>query len=329
MQFPSNHTEFTCPNCGERFTYRIPESFAIEAWEKDAGEAFEVKIMCAHCPNYLFVTPTTGAVRQYSDEIILEQILRNAKGPDGLGQGSIAEDMTDSDRSRKEVQRLVEEGDQLKKVGDVRGALSKFEAALRVRKHDSTALYNKGVCLSSMGDIDGAAAAFRHATRFAEDFVQAWSNLGMMLLQLRRFDEADTCFDKAIKADPEYAKSYVGKGNCALVRRDVPGARQAFQLALEKDPGNAQAKAALRDLGGAPGAAAPSGDSEQQMRIKLMGVVAELQRNPQRGQEILQALQREDPAFLRFVQEAMQRDRSEPAPPVPTPSSKPWWKLWS
>lgn len=231
---------YSCPKCRETFEYQpsLRARGAIEQQELATGKPTVVMLCCIHCDANLLIDRANATA--------VESVMSNL---DVKSMGTIVYDMEATERAEQEVRRLLDEGDHLNQRAQVHEALAKFEAALRIRKHDPQAWFYRGVCLSTLGEVPRALEAFRHATRIDPGLKQAWNNMGFALLQAGQLQEAEAAFDEGMRHNPDYPKLYLGKANCRALAGDIKGARRLLKTALEKDPNYQPAIAMLKQLG--------------------------------------------------------------------------------
>ncbi len=64
--------------------------------------------------------------------------------------------------------------------GDLDGAISDYDEALRIDPHDAAAQLNRGLARQAKGDLDGAAADFEQALRINSRSADAYGNRGLV-----------------------------------------------------------------------------------------------------------------------------------------------------
>jgi cytochrome c-type biogenesis protein CcmH/NrfG len=95
-------------------------------------------------------------------------------------------------------------GTALLSVRNAADAIAHFEAALRVRPDYFDAHYNLGIALASRDDFRGALAQFQDAVRLKPDDANAQANLGSALAETGNLLEAKACLERALKINPNH-----------------------------------------------------------------------------------------------------------------------------
>ena len=155
--------------------------------------------------------------------------------------------------TRGEAVALNNWGTALAKLGRLKDARDRFEAAIARDPGFVDASVNLGNVLADTGEYAQAERRYRAAISLAPRSVEAHNNLGRLLLARRRTAEAVGAFEAALAIDPRHANALMNLGNAlrdqgklreALARyRDAQAARpndpEAFSnllLALNCDP---------------------------------------------------------------------------------------------
>lgn len=167
----------------------------------------------------------------------------------------------------------------LMRSGDLDGALTEFQARLRLTPRHPETLRNIATILGTQGKVDLAVEYFRRAVDVApedrhalldlaqallasnrlpeaEDVLrrtaqlfpqepQASYMLGIVLARQNRLEEATTEFSKTLALQPDHAGAHNGLGVLLLGGGDVAGAIPHFEKALAIDPQHADARANL------------------------------------------------------------------------------------
>jgi glycosyltransferase involved in cell wall biosynthesis len=89
-------------------------------------------------------------------------------------------------------------GNLLKAKGDLRGAKSIYEAALKVDPSFALGYYNLGMTLKALGDLTQAIAAYREALFLQPNHADTHQNLGVALLKVGQVQESLQAFRQAI-----------------------------------------------------------------------------------------------------------------------------------
>ena len=101
-------------------------------------------------------------------------------------------------------------GNLLKEVGDLAGAKTAYEIAVKLDPNFATGYFNLGTTLKAMGLLAEAIQAYRRAILLQPDYAQAYQNLGVLLLKSGYIKDSKIAFKNAItlykQQDPTQAK---------------------------------------------------------------------------------------------------------------------------
>lgn len=144
------------------------------------------------------------------------------------------------------------------KAGDRKGALSDFDAAIRVRPEAAVTYNGRGNLKADLGDAEGAARDYAEAVRLDPGYAEAHYNGGYLDLERGDFDAAIASFDEALRLDPRLVQGWFNRGEALSRSGRLAEAVADYGRALAVDPGygpalDARAKARYR-LGDVPGA---------------------------------------------------------------------------
>ncbi len=109
-------------------------------------------------------------------------------------------------------------------------------------------LSNQGVALSRQGKTKGALRRYDKALKLHPTFIAAWYNRGIDLMQLGKLKKALASFDEAIRIYDADAQAHNNRGLARARLGDRPGAESDFRLALQLQPDLAEAEVNLRRL---------------------------------------------------------------------------------
>jgi tetratricopeptide (TPR) repeat protein len=166
--------------------------------------------------------------------------------------------------------QLEGEADVLSMKGDLRGALEKYQAAVRIypaflralilmaqveqqlgNTHrafellayagklypsDATAQFNLGVACGMEGASEEGIAAYRRAIDLEPEFTPAYLNLGLLLLSINRIAKAATVLRTGLHIDPISAPLYYGLALAEQKQGHALEAGHAMALAVKIDP---------------------------------------------------------------------------------------------
>src|SRR5439155_16634311 len=86
------------------------------------------------------------------------------------------------------------------------------------------------------GDLDGAHIKYEEARRIAPDYARAHLNLGIVLAAKSQWDDAIAAYDQAIALDPTNAPAHYNRGLALHARGKFDLAEEAFGCALRYLP---------------------------------------------------------------------------------------------
>ncbi len=126
-------------------------------------------------------------------------------------------------------------------------AIDNYQAAIKLPIYPLLKLgaYNNlGNLLKAAGNLNGAKSAYENALKIDPNFVAGHYNLGMIFKALGMFTNAIDSYQKAIQLNPNYAEAYQNLGVVLLKVGDVTASLTAFKRAIalhaQHNPGEAQ-----------------------------------------------------------------------------------------
>lgn len=96
----------------------------------------------------------------------------------------------------------------------------------------------KGVELRKQGDLDGAMACYREAMQFPQTRTAACFNMGNLLLDREDWTQALNCFIEAIEQEGDFAAAWLQRARCETRLGHFAQAREAFAAVLRLEPKN-------------------------------------------------------------------------------------------
>jgi Tfp pilus assembly protein PilF len=132
-------------------------------------------------------------------------------------------------------------GKALVRVNRTAEAIGYFERALRLKPDDADTHNNYGIALLRSGHLEAATAQFEQALRLKPDDADTRSNYGYVLLRLGRREEAEAQLEQALRLRPALAEAH---NNCGLVLFQLgktAGAVAHYEKALRLKPAFAEA----------------------------------------------------------------------------------------
>jgi tetratricopeptide (TPR) repeat protein len=145
-------------------------------------------------------------------------------------------------QSNTEAKKLYNEGNGMLKGGDYDGAISKYNAALKLEKHEFY-YYQRGLAERRSRKIDESIVSFNEALKLNPNFAAGHVALAGSLFTKNDFDGAIENYEKALKENPTLGQAKKGLAAAQVARAadmvnrgDVSGAIDLTKKALENDP---------------------------------------------------------------------------------------------
>jgi predicted O-linked N-acetylglucosamine transferase (SPINDLY family) len=115
-------------------------------------------------------------------------------------------------------------------------ALASFERAIAVSPHLDLAFNNRGVALRALGRNEEAIASFRRALALNPDSPNALHNRAETLAKAGRLQEAIRDFDELVKRQPADPTLWTRRGDALLRSGQLERARESFEQAARLRP---------------------------------------------------------------------------------------------
>jgi tetratricopeptide (TPR) repeat protein len=129
-------------------------------------------------------------------------------------------------------------------LGDLPGARSEFELALRLNPRDILAHYFLGRLLIMQKEPLEAARHLEESIRLKPDLADAYAKLGILYRSLEREDDAEKAFRTAVRLDPQMEKACYGLAQLLQAEGKTEEAQKLFeQVQQMKASGRALADA--------------------------------------------------------------------------------------
>jgi tetratricopeptide (TPR) repeat protein len=125
------------------------------------------------------------------------------------------------------------------KKGDLKGAITDFDQAIRLNPNFALAYNNRGNARSSLGDKQSAIADYDQAIRLDANNALTYYNRGNTRRDLGDNQRAITDYNQAIRLSPNDTHTYNNRGNVRLGLGDNQGAIADYNQALRLDPNDA------------------------------------------------------------------------------------------
>jgi len=130
-------------------------------------------------------------------------------------------------------------------LGDMDRALEEFEIARQLDSDEITALYNIGLVHQLCGRNQEALEKFLEAGRIGEDIFEIAFQTGKLYCDLSEWERARGFLEKAIQLDPDASVTYRYLGMCHSACDRLDDAVSAYQKAVKLNPNDADALSAL------------------------------------------------------------------------------------
>lgn len=119
-------------------------------------------------------------------------------------------------------------------AGNHKGALAKFEQALRLQPNYGAAYLQRGEAQFGLGDKQGALADFNQAIRLNPNYVDALDNRGLTRIQnLKDFRGGAADYDQSLRINANNPQALLNRGFARIYLNDRPGARADWEKAAE------------------------------------------------------------------------------------------------
>ena len=140
-----------------------------------------------------------------------------------------------SSNDQEAAQWQTKMGQALAAAGDLGGARTMLESAVKVAGGDSEPLNDLGVVLLRLGQRDEARRTFEQLLALDATATGTWYNLGLLEMDAQRLTAAAAAFGRVVELDPRHADGWRGLG-AAVVAHDTARAVAAWQRVMELDP---------------------------------------------------------------------------------------------
>lgn len=137
------------------------------------------------------------------------------------------------------------EGVLLEQLGDPRGAIARYQTAIRLKPDMVSAHGNSALLLAGQGDLDGAARHNRKVIDLAPEDFRGYLNLGLLYVQQNRFDRAVELLEQAAIRAPDNGQVLFALGQVQLKLLQVDSAVLTLGRAAQLMPKNGQVLATL------------------------------------------------------------------------------------
>lgn len=126
-------------------------------------------------------------------------------------------------------------GDYCQVRGDMEGAMTHYNDAIRINPSFSKAYLRRGEVLDVMGNFDAAIADYDKVLQTDHDNAMAWNDKGWVYFEQGKQAEAKQMFDSAIAVNGKLATAYNNRGWLSLQLQDTAAAMKDFTSAINAD----------------------------------------------------------------------------------------------
>ncbi len=145
-------------------------------------------------------------------------------------------------QSNNDAKKLFNEGNALLKAGDFDGAIGKYNAAIKIEKHEYY-FYQRGLAEKKSRKVDESIISFDEALKINPKFAAGYVALAGSRFSKNEYAKAIENYEKAIKENPTLGQAKKGLAAAQVARAselvadgDMPGALMLTKSALEHDP---------------------------------------------------------------------------------------------
>jgi len=123
---------------------------------------------------------------------------------------------------------------------NLRGAIEKFEEAVKLNPSFALAHYFLGNTFATIGNFKKAETHLRRTIRLKPDYAVAYNDLGNMLVAQGSLEDALAQYMTAIEIKPDYFEAHINLGIYWDNRGDFTKAISLFKKAIQIQPQNAE-----------------------------------------------------------------------------------------
>ena len=138
----------------------------------------------------------------------------------------------------KDINKLIEQGFELHKKGNVKKALEFYLKALPKSNKNSNLFFLIGTANFQINNFEKSINYFKEAIKIDPKNIGAYNNLGGALQNLKRYEEAINIFNELIIINPKFAEAYNNIGNCYFFLNENEKAIKNYQKTIELDSKN-------------------------------------------------------------------------------------------
>ena len=147
----------------------------------------------------------------------------------------------------------VQKGIELRRQGDLQGALNRYREAAQLDKSSPAPLFNMGNVLLDQGKWQEAHNCFAQAIQRQADFAAAWLQTARCEVRLGRFAQARESFANVLRLEPTHFSAWLEAGNLCrqmgIADQALASYRRAVQSASDRWEGHLSLARQLEDMG--------------------------------------------------------------------------------
>jgi tetratricopeptide (TPR) repeat protein len=151
---------------------------------------------------------------------------------------------------------------ELRKRGDIEGAVQEYRKAIALDPGMALAYSNLGALLQSRGQLAEAESLYLRTIELRPHYALAWNNLGIVRYKRGDGTGAVQALRRAIELKPGDAGAMYNLGRIYQQAGIADSAAQMFERAFQFEPGNPQIKASYERMHGGQPTVRSQGDSE-------------------------------------------------------------------
>lgn len=140
------------------------------------------------------------------------------------------------DSPAADVYRVMDEAYDLKKKGDIAGALAKWKQAVDMDPENARVNNGLGYALLDVEDPKQAIPYFKKSIALQEEFVEAQYGLGAAYFQEHSLSDAIDAWETVVRLQPDSASGHEGLGYAYYMAGNYTASLAHLRMALDKEP---------------------------------------------------------------------------------------------
>ncbi len=144
-------------------------------------------------------------------------------------------------QSNNDAKKLFNDGNALLKSGDFEGAISKYDAALKIEKHEYF-YYQRGLAQKKARKMDEALASFEAAVQTNPKWATGYAALAGAFFSKGEYDKAISNYENALKENPTLGQAKKGlaaaqtaQSQTLLGQGEIAGSIELCEKAIAND----------------------------------------------------------------------------------------------